>query len=345
MSGSCTDRSATSYAATTAATIGAAEASAGKLSHCRGPSTLRTVAPSTEIGGRFVDQVDHQGARRPALLVQPGQRPVVHRRAVVDDDHPPAERLDVLEVVGGEQQRGPALGVEGAQELAEPALAHHVEADGGLVEVEDLRVVQERGGDVAAHPLAEAELPDRDVEQVAEAEQLDELRQVGSVPLGVGPVDLLQQVEGVAQRQVPPQRGALAEDHADPAGQLGALAAGVDARDADRAGGRHQDAGEHLDRGRLAGAVRADVADHLAGLDLEAQLLHGLDVGPAADPEGAGQPGDLDEGHRSAPGRAVVAHSGAPHERVTASIAAAASGEANWSPGRAARTGRRRSRT
>ena len=33
-------------------TIGAAEASAGKLSHCRGPSTRRTVAPSTRIGGR-----------------------------------------------------------------------------------------------------------------------------------------------------------------------------------------------------------------------------------------------------------------------------------------------------
>ena len=80
--------------------------------------------------------------------------------------------------------------------------------------------MQQRGRDVAAHPLAEAELADRDVEQVAEAEQLDELGQVGSVPLGVGPVDLLEQVEGVAQRQVPPQRGALAEDHADPAGQL-----------------------------------------------------------------------------------------------------------------------------
>ena len=45
MSGSCTDRSATSYAETTAATTGAAELSAGKASHCLGPSTLRTVAP------------------------------------------------------------------------------------------------------------------------------------------------------------------------------------------------------------------------------------------------------------------------------------------------------------
>ena len=69
----------------------------------------------------------------------------------------------------------PALGVEGAQELTQPPLAHDVEPDGGLVEVEDLRVVQQCGRDVAAHPLAEAELPDRGVEQVAEAEQLDVL--------------------------------------------------------------------------------------------------------------------------------------------------------------------------
>ena len=173
----------------------------------------------------LVDQVDHQGARGAALLVQPGEGPVVDRGAVVDDDHPPAQRLDVLEVVGGEQQGGAALGVEGAQELAQPALAHHVEADGGLVEVEDLRVVQQRGRDVAAHPLAEAELPHRGVEQVTEGEQLDELGQVGAVPGRVGPVDLLEQVEGVAQRQVPPERGALAEDHADPAGQRDPVAA------------------------------------------------------------------------------------------------------------------------
>ena len=52
MSGSCTDRSATSYAATTAATIGAAEASDGNDSHCRGPSTRWTDAPATLIKGR-----------------------------------------------------------------------------------------------------------------------------------------------------------------------------------------------------------------------------------------------------------------------------------------------------
>ena len=76
-------------------------------------------------------------------------------------------------------------------------------------------------------------------------------------------VHVAQQVEAVAQREVPPQLRPLPEHHADAAGP---------ARCADRLGsrpstrtrpaGRHEDAGEHLDRRGLPGAVRADVADH-----------------------------------------------------------------------------------
>ena len=66
--------------------------------------------------------------------------------------------------------------------------------------------------------------------------------------------------------------------------------------------GRHQDAGEHLDRGRLPGAVGADVADHLAGLDGERQVVHGDDLVAraheparlAADHERPAQVADLD---------------------------------------------------
>ena len=110
----------------------------------------------------------------------------------------------------------PRSALSAAQELAQPPLADHVEPDRRLVEVEDLGVVQERRHDVAAHPLAEAELADRGVEQVARA------RAARGTPRGCAgsgradPVDPVHQVEGVAQRQVPPQRGALTEDHADP---------------------------------------------------------------------------------------------------------------------------------
>ena len=181
MSGSWIDRSATSYDAATAATTGAALASAGNDSHWRGPSTRRTTAPSTSIGRCLVHQVHHQRAGRAALLVQPGQRAVEDRGAVVDHDHPVAQRLDVLQVVGREDEGGAALVVERAEELAQATLAHHVQADRRLVEVEHLGIVQQRRGDVAPHPLAEAELAHRGVELVAEVEQVDEPVEVVAV--------------------------------------------------------------------------------------------------------------------------------------------------------------------
>ena len=86
-------------------------------------------------------------------------------------------------------------------------------------------------------------------------------------PVAVGrhAVDVAQQLERVEQRQVPPELRALPEDDADPPRQLRSAArAGLEPGDRDAPAGRHEDAGQHLDRRRLAGPVRADVADHLA---------------------------------------------------------------------------------
>ena len=95
--------------------------------------------------------------------------------------------------------------------------------------------MQQRGRDVAAHPLAQRQLPDRYVEQVAEVEQFHEGRQVLPVPRHRDAVHLLQDGERVLQRQVPPQRGALAEHHADPLGQLEPMPRRIDAGHPDRA--------------------------------------------------------------------------------------------------------------
>jgi hypothetical protein len=93
------------------------------------------------------------------------------------------------------------------------------------------------------------------------------------------------------------------------AGEIGDAAA-----DPRRAGGRHEDAGEHLDGRGLAGAVGADVADGFAAFDGEAHVVHRpanvVLVGEQAAhrPEGARiatgsaelphQVGNLDERHR-----------------------------------------------
>jgi hypothetical protein len=76
--------------------------------------------------------------------------------------------------VGREEHGDAALAVHGSQELAHPRLCHDVEPHRGLVEEEDLRVVQHRRGQLAAHALAEGKLPHRGLQEGAEVEQVGE---------------------------------------------------------------------------------------------------------------------------------------------------------------------------
>ena len=62
--------------------------------------------------------------------------PAATTRAVVDDHDPVAAALGLLELVRGEEQRGPALAQRG-QHLVDPLAALRVDADGGLVEQHD----------------------------------------------------------------------------------------------------------------------------------------------------------------------------------------------------------------
>ena len=128
--------------------------------------------------------------------------------------------------------------------------------------------------DLAAHPLPERELPDRGVQERAPCPAARRTAPAGAGPLGRQPVDRGQQPERLGQRQVPPQLAALAEHDPDPPGQLPPLPNRLQPAHPDPARGRHEDPGEHLDRRRLAGAVRADVADALAGPDGERDPVH-----------------------------------------------------------------------
>ena len=66
----------------------------------------------------------------------------------------------------------------------------------------------------------------------------------------------------------------------------------VEAEHPDRARVRAPVALERLDRGRLAGAVRPEEGEHLAGLGGERQPVDGDQVAVPHD-----EPGDLDGGH------------------------------------------------
>src|SRR4029450_5806268 len=98
--------------------------------------------------------------------------------------------------MGGQQDRGTALAVGRLEELSDRSLADDVEADRRLVKVDDLRVMEQGGGPVAAHSLTQTELADGRVEQVRQFEQADETVEVAPVPRRIDPGERPDKGEG-----------------------------------------------------------------------------------------------------------------------------------------------------
>ncbi len=107
--------------------------------------------------------------------------------------------------MGGEQHRGSTLSIGFGQELPHRILADHVEPDGRLVEHHQRRVVEQRGRQLTPHALAKRELTNRGRQEGTELEPLDERCQVGVVAGLVGSVEVVQQLEGIRQRKIPPE--------------------------------------------------------------------------------------------------------------------------------------------
>src|SRR5690606_29017725 len=107
-------------------------------------------------------------------------------------------------------------------------------------------------------------------------------------------VDLAEQLEAVAYLQVIPELRALPEHDADLVGEAPPLHPRHETRDARRAARRIEQARQHLERRRLAGAVRADQRDALARRDREADAIDGREASASAALEPFREPFDLD---------------------------------------------------
>src|SRR5262249_60870402 len=104
-----------------------------------------------------------------------------------------------------------------------------------------------------------------------------------------------------------------------------AAAARNEAGHLDVSRGGEENAGKHLDRRRLAGAIRANAADHLPGVDAKGDAVDRADLAVfageqvaerakqapavAGDPEDLDQVADLDErGHVSVSNACIMPH-------------------------------------
>ncbi len=199
-----------------------------------------------------------------------------------------AERLDVGHVVARQQHRRAVTPVVLGDERADALLHRHVETDRRLVEEEHLRQVKQRTDDLDLHPLAEREVPHGLVHEIGDVEQLDQLvprlRELLARQAVDGPVEL----ERVERRQIPLELVAVAHDERDPAQELTLALRGYASEHARLARRRIEQAGEHLQRRRLAGTVRAEEADHLARPDVERDAVDRAHLArrPAEEPLG-----------------------------------------------------------
>ena len=136
--------------------------------------------------------------------------------------------------------------------------------------------MQQRGGDdhLAAHPLGVS--AEQFVFERVHAE-LEEFDKASDAPGGLGFVDAVEgcdheEVLEAAERFV--NRAGIGHE-AEDALCLQGLCYNVKSRDGCRAAVGPEEAGEHFQRGRLAGTVRAEEADDLAGGDLQGKVVHG----------------------------------------------------------------------
>jgi hypothetical protein len=140
-----------------------------------------------------------------------------------------------------------------------------VDAERRLVQEHDRRVVEEPTGDVQplAHPPRIA--LDPLLLATGEADQVEQLVDPPPLLPRRDRVQLGEVAQVVVGREALVQPAVAAEDVADPPAHLARVPDDVEAEHARRSRGRDQQRDQHLDRRRLAGAVRSEQAEQLSG--------------------------------------------------------------------------------
>jgi hypothetical protein len=216
------------------------------------------------------------------------------------------EAVRLLEVLRGQQDGRPA-GDAVLDRVPQRAAAARVEAGGRLVEEQHRRAGDERGREVepAAH-AARVGLGGA----VAGVLELELLEQIARALHGTGPcrgVEASDHLEVLEAGEVLVDSGVLPGE-ADGGAQLRRLGGDVEAGDAGAPGVRLEQRREDPHRGRLAGAVWPQEAEHGALLRLEVDAVEGDHIAVGLG-QAAGGDGGL--GHR--PSNVLVVLPACPH--------------------------------
>jgi hypothetical protein len=234
-------------------------------------------------------------ARGKANPQAPAEQPAAqHRRLAnrhqlgTDEGHPVRQALNLIQVVGGHDHDA-AAAAEIEQQVPDQPGRCRVEVRGRLVEQDDGWVVEQGPGQgqLLLHALGQHAGPiAAAIPEIEPGEGL--LHRRRGLPQTEQPgVD----GEVVRDRERVPEAGGFRQEPDSGAKPVGGVPVHFDAADQHPAAGGHDQAPQHSQCRRFAGAVRAEQAEDLAGLNLE---CHGIDGKAAAKP-----PDELRSGQHS----------------------------------------------
>ena len=173
----------------------------------------------------------------------------------------------------GEKERAALLGAQMRDHVPHRNARGRVEAGGGFVQEQDLRVVHQAAGDLQAPPHAPRQGGGKGAGAVGEADGFQQLRGALAAPRSGDAVEpgVNANILGAGELGV---AGHVLRNHSNRgAHRVGVANDIVPGHDRRAAGGRHQ-RGQHADERALAGAVGSEQAEDLAALDLEADVIH-----------------------------------------------------------------------
>ena len=152
--------------------------------------------------------------------------------------------------------------------------------------------MEQRADDLDLHPLAERQVTHRLAHEILDVEQCDQLVSHCKEVFAPQAVDGTVQFEGVERRKIPLELVAVAHHECHLAQVVALPPPRHVAEDVRFAGGGMQQARQHLQGGRLAGAVRAEKPDHLARPDVEGNRVDRADLAPPATDDAAQRRGE-----------------------------------------------------